>query len=256
MDDERTVAYLLGELPEEESERFEDECYFAGKDWPEEVRAAEHELVDAYLRKELTPEQHQHFEQNYLKSDERLQRVATAAALLGHVKTVGEENTSEQEHGWPAWINSFIALWRGQSWAMRAGLAVGVVAVLVGAVWLVRSRTSVPQNFATLTLTIADGNRAEGAQPKRIKLPPGTDALRIYLKLPAAAAGAARHRVELEKEEGEKSPVGVVGWDAETVTVEIPANQLKRGQYALRLFSTMPGGAEQRVGGLYYFMIE
>lgn len=88
MDDERIVAYLLGELPEEESERFEDECYFAGEDWPEEVRAAEHDLVDAYLRKELTPKQRQHFEQNYLTSNERQQRVATAAALLRHVSQI------------------------------------------------------------------------------------------------------------------------------------------------------------------------
>jgi hypothetical protein len=256
MDDERIVAYLLGELPEEESERFEDECYFAGEDWPEEVRAAEHDLVDAYLRQELTPEQRQHFEQNYLKSDERRQRVATAAALLGHVKTIGEENTSEQEQGWPTWINSFIAVWRRQSWAMRAGLAVGVVAVVVGATWLARSRTSTPRSFATLTLTIADSNRAEGGQAGRVTLPPGAGGLRIYLRLPDAAAGAARYRVELEDEEGEKNPVDAVGRDAETVTVEIPAAQLGRGQYALRLFVVSPGGAEQRVSGLYYFMIE
>lgn len=255
MDDERIVAYLLGELPEEQSERFEEEC-FAGEDWPEEVRAAEHDLVDAYLRKELTPEQHQHFEQNYLKSPERMKRVATAAALLGHVKTVAEVNSAGQRDGWPAWLESFVALWRRQSWAMRAGLAVGVVAVVVGAVWLARSRTGAPRSFATLTLTIAGSNRAEGTRPEVVRLPPGTDALRIYLKLPVEAAGAARYRVELEQEEGERSPVDIAGQEAGTLTVEIPADRLKRGEYALRLFAVRPDGTEQRVNGLYYFMIE
>jgi hypothetical protein len=255
MNDERIVAYLLGELPDEESERFDEEC-FAGEDWPEEVRAAEHDLVDAYLRYELTPEQRQHFEQNYLTTEKRMKRVATAAALLGHVETLGEEKTSEQKQSGPTWINSFIAVWHRQSWALRAGLAVGVVAVVVGAVWLARSRSSAPRSFATLTLTIADSNRAEGAQPNRVKIPPGTDALRIYLRLPGEAAGAARYRVELEKEEGEKSPVGVVGRDPETITVEIPADQLNRGEYALRLFTVRPDGAEQRVGGLYFFILE
>lgn len=255
MNDERIVAYLLGELPEEESERFEEEC-FAGEDWPEVVTAVEHDLVDAYLRHELTPEQRLHFEQNYLTTEKRLKRVATAAALLGHVKTLGAQERSEQKHDRPAWLDGFIAFWRSQGWALRAGLAVGVAAVVVGAVWLARSRTSVPRNFATLTLIISDSNRAEGARAGRIKLTPDTDALRIHLELPAAAAGAARYRVELEGQEGEKSPVGVAGQDAGAVTVEIPADQLKRGQYALRLFAVGPGGGEQRVNGLYYFIIE
>lgn len=255
MNDEHIRAYLLGELPGEESERFEEEC-FAGGDWPEEVRAAEHDLVDAYLRNELTPEQRQHFEQNYLTTEKRLKRVATAAALLGHVETLRKEKNSEQEQGRTRWVNSFIAPWHRQSWAVRAGLAVGVVAVVVVAVWLVRSRTSSPRSFATLSLTVADGNRAEGGQSGRVKLPPGADGLRIYLRLPDAAAGATRYRIELENEEGEKNAVDAVGRDAETVTVEIPAAQLGRGQYALRLFAVGPGGAEQRVSGLYYFRIE
>src|ERR1044071_7872004 len=129
MNDVRIVAYLLGELSEEDTERFEEKC-FADEDWPEEIRAVEHDLADTYLRNELTPEQRQHFEQNYLTTPERLKRVATAAALLGHVKTLGQEKTTEQKHGELVWIDSFIAVWRGQRWAMRAGLAVGVVAVV------------------------------------------------------------------------------------------------------------------------------
>lgn len=255
MNDERIVAYLLGELPEEESDRFEEEC-FAGEDWPEEVGAVEHDLVDAYLRGDLTPEQHLHFEQNYLTTEKRLKRVATSAALLRHVDAIEVEKSSAQKHAGPAWIQTLIAVWRGQNWAMRAGLAVGVAAVVVGAVWFARSRPSQPRNFATLTLTIADSNRAEGAQAGRIVLPPGADGLRIYLRLPGAAAGAARYRVELESEEGEKKPVNVAGWDHESATIEIPTAQLKRGQYALRLFTVGPDGAEQRVGGLYYFILE
>ncbi|HEY9404759.1 MAG TPA: hypothetical protein VIQ24_19035 [Pyrinomonadaceae bacterium] len=256
MNDERIVAYLLGELPEEESERFEDECYFAGEDWPEEIRAAEHDLVGSYLRNELTTEQRLHFEQNYLTTEKRLKRVATAAALLGHIKTTGEEKTSEQVHDRPTWINSVIALWHRQSWAMRAGLVVGVVTVVVGTMWLAGSRRSPSRSFATLNLTIADSVRAEGAQPNRVQLSPGTDGLRIYMKLPGSGAGAASYRVELENEEGEKNAVDALGRDTETVTVEIPATRLRRGQYALRLFAVRPDGGEQRVSGLYYFMIE
>jgi hypothetical protein len=249
MTDEHIFSYLLGELPEEESERFEEEGS-AREDWPEEVRLAEHELVDAYLRDELTPEQRRHFEQNYLITEARLKRVAMAAALIRHVNPTPAPTPTE-----PTWIKSFIAFWGARSWALRAGLAVGAVAVVVGAVWLVRSRATHPQVFATLTLNInVNDDRAEGAQAGRVKLTRNTDALRIYLKLPGQPA-AAGYRVELVNEDGETSPLTVAGRDAESVSVEIPSSHLASGEYALRLFAVRPDGTEQRVSGVYLFTV-
>lgn len=251
MTDERIFSYLLGELLEEESERFEDEC-FAGEDWPEEIRLAEDDLIDAYLRNELSPEQRQHFEQNYLTTEARLKRVSMAAALLHQVNATPAPPPAE-----PTWIKNFIAFWGTRNWAVRAGLAVGVVAVVVGGLWLARSRPTAPHAFATLTLTInVDNNRAEGAQAGRVRLTPDADALRIYLKLPDQSATAARYRVELVNEDGETSPFAVAGRDAESVFVEIPAAQLMRGEYALRLFGVRPDGTEQRVSGVYLFIVE
>src|SRR5215207_10022156 len=148
MTDERITEYLLGELPDEESERFEGEC-FAGEEWPAEVGLAEDDLVDAYLHEELTPEQRRHFEQNYLTTEARLKRVAAAAALLRHVKTLGDEETASPKSAEPTWVKRLIAFWRGQSWALRAGLAVGVVAVVAGALWLARPRTTSPRALVT-----------------------------------------------------------------------------------------------------------
>ena len=252
MTDERIFSYLLGELPEEESERFDEEG-FAREDWQEEVRLAEDDLVDAYLHGELTPEQHRHFEKNYLTTKARLKRVAMAAALIRHVNP-----TPSPAPAVPIRIKSFIAFWGSRSWASRAGLAVGVVAVVVVAVWLVRSRTTSPPVFATLTLTInVDNNRAAGAQAGTVRLTANTDSLRIYLKLPGqSGAAAANYRVELLNEAGETRPLTVAGRDAELISVEIPASQLTRGEYALRLFAVRPDGAEQRVSGVYLFIVE
>jgi hypothetical protein len=250
MTDERIFSYLLRELSEEESERFEEEG-FPREDWPEEVRLAEDDLVDAYLHGELTPEQRRHFEKNYLTTEARLKRVAMAAALIRHVNP-----TPSPVPARPVWIKSFIAFWGGQGWAARAGLAVGLVAVVVVAVWLVRSRATSPTAFVTLTLTInVDNNRAEGTQAGRVRLTPNSDWLRIYLKLPGQPA-AANYRVEMVSEDGETSPLTVAGRDAESISVEIPASQLRRGEYALRLFAVRPDGTEQRVSGVYLFIVE
>ena len=52
MTDERIIAYLLEELPEDDLERFEDEC-FAQESWPAQINLVEEDLIDAYLRNEL-----------------------------------------------------------------------------------------------------------------------------------------------------------------------------------------------------------
>lgn len=255
MTDERIVSYLLGELPEEESERFDEEFMAAGH-LAEEIRLVEDDLVDAYLLGELTHEQRRHFEQNYL-TDARKERVARAAALLRHVNTLAAEQTPDPKPAGPTWLKSFVVFAGGRSWAPRAGLALALVAVVAGALWLIRSRTTSPKDFATLTLVAStDSNRAEGARARRIRLTPSVGALKLYLKLANSSATAARYRVDLLSEEGETNPVAVTGQDAESISVEIPAAQLARGQYALRLYAIRPDGAEQRVNGLYYFIVE
>jgi hypothetical protein len=259
MTDERIFSYLLGELPEEESERFDAEC-FAGEDWPErikQIRLVERDLIDAYLSRELTPEQRQHFELNYLTTEVRLKRVATAAALTRHVGTLRTEEAPAPTPVGRTWVNSLIAFWRGRSLTLRAGLAVGVVLVMMGGVWLYRTRTMSPPVIAMLTLTVsADNNRAEGATPAVVKLSPDADALRVNLRLPDKSASAASYRAELINNDGKSIPLSVAGQDAESVSVEILAVRLTRGRYALKLFAVGPDGSEQRVSGLYLFNVE
>jgi hypothetical protein len=261
MTDERIVAYLLNELPEEESERFEDEC-FAGESWPDQIASVEEDLIDAYLRGELTPEQRQRFERNYLTTEVRRERVALAAALLRHVDTLpaGDFAFVPTRPIKPTWHEGLTAFWDSQNWWLRAGVAVGVIAIIAGAFWFSRFGTPPPQTFATVTLNISAGNTrsAEGAKASRVRLPPSVDALKISLNLPEQPRPVARYRVELLElnEGGEVRPVSVTGQEEEFVSVEIPVAHLKRGQYALRLIAVRPDGTEQRASGSYFFIVE
>lgn len=259
MTDERITAYLLGELPDEESERFEEEC-FAAEEWPAEVGLAEEDLIDAYLRSELSDQRRRLFEQNYLTTEERRRRVAMAAGLLRHVDSLAAEKDvapARRSPAEPNWAARFVAFWGGHGWVMRAGLAVGVVALVAGTVWVLRSRTVSPRSFATLTLSVSADSRAEGARAARLRLPADADTLRIRLRLPDPSdAQAAGHRIELIDEGGAARPLDAGGRDEESVTVDIPAAQLARGQYALRLLAVGRDGTERRIAGLYYFIIE
>lgn len=255
MNDESIIAYLLEELPEDDLERFEDEC-FAQESWPAEIDLAEAELIDSYLRDELKPERRHRFEQNYLTTEARQERVSIAAALL---RRLDEYNDSSKvivpvPPLKPTWTQRLLAFWSRQTWALRAATPLAVLAIIAGSLWLFR--TPSPPIFATLTLTISSNNRAEGSQAGTVKLPPNAEALKISLTLPQPSPLAARYRVELENDNGETKSVEVVAKDAQSVLVVIPAAQLARGQYALKLFDIKPDGAEQRINGIYFFIVE
>ena len=140
--------------------------------------------------------------------------------------------------------------------APRPPLRLPLVAVIAAALWLLFFRAPSPPTFATLTLTVSNINRAEGAQAGKVKLPPDADGLKISLTLPEQSPPAARYRVELENDNGETKPAEVAGIDAQSVLVVVPAAQLARGQYALKLFAIKPDGAEQRISGSYFFIVE
>jgi methionine-rich copper-binding protein CopC len=257
MTEERIIAYLLKELPEEELERLEEEC-FEQERWPVHVNLAEEDLVDAYLRGELAPERRERFEQNYLTTEARRERVRFAAALLRRVDEYNEvpSEADARPTAESTWVDRFLAFWGGPKPALRAAVAVLIAAVILGALWLYLSRGRPPVTFATLTLNASSSNRAEGAQSGKVKLPLGADALRIALTLPAQAPAAARFRVELQNENGETRPLEVAGHSSQTVLVEIPGPQLTRGEYALKLFAVKPDGTEQRIEGSYFFTVE
>ena len=247
MTDERIIAYLLGELPEDDLERFEGEG-FDQDDWQKQINLVELDLIDAYVRNKLTPERRQRFKQNYLTTEVRLERVIMATALLRHIDKLSPE---------PTWVERFKAFWGGAPRSLRAASAVAVVAVIASAWWM--SRTPSPRTFATLTLNITYSTRGEGVKAGNVKLTPDDEALKISLLLPEQPPQAASYRVEVDKiesDDGEALSAEVAGQDARSVQVVIPASQLAPGQYVLKLFAIKPDNTEQRIEGAYHFAVK
>ena len=267
MTDERIIAYLLEELPEEDAVQFEEEC-FARESWPSEINLIEEDLIDDYLRGELAPERRRHFEQNYLTTAARRERVRMAAALLRHVdedSADAEATDAEAIVAMPAagqtWAWRLRDFWSGQTWGLRAAAgALAALVIVVGLWWFSASRTpneSRTATYATLALSISNGSRAQGASVSRVKLSPDAGGLKIFLTLPDGATSSESYRVQLEDVDGEIKFSGrAEPADARSVSVAIPASQLGRGQYAVTLFALKSDGGEQRVGGNYQFNVE
>jgi hypothetical protein len=79
-DKERIVQYLLGALPEAEAERL-DELSVSDRAFAQALSAAEHDLVDAHARGELTGDRLDRFRSYYLASPLRREKASFARAL-------------------------------------------------------------------------------------------------------------------------------------------------------------------------------
>jgi len=80
-DDQKLIEYLLGRLPEDEAVHL-DELSITDDGFASRLDGAENDLVDAYVRGELSGETREHFRSFYLSSPKRQEKVRFAETLL------------------------------------------------------------------------------------------------------------------------------------------------------------------------------
>jgi anti-sigma-K factor RskA len=249
---EEIKQYLLGLAPPE-VQRAIEERLLTEESFLEELGFAEEELIDDYVAGDLSTSERARFEQHFLSTDERHRKLRFSRALTRYSSEKIGTTSDEPSRTGRTPAERLRAFWRGRPAWLRAAATVAVVAVLAGAWWFSFPRTSSPKTFAMLSLSVAASNRGEGTQASKVTLPLKEDALKIALRLPEGSSPASRYRVELLDEKDEKKSLEIAEHDDKSVTVMIPADQLARGQYALRLYATRDGGEEQRVPGSYFF---
>lgn len=90
-DEQKLIEYLLGRLPEDEAVRL-DELSITDDSFALRLNDAENDLVDAYVRGELSGETQERFRSFYLSSPKRQEKVRFAEILLAHERrtAVGE----------------------------------------------------------------------------------------------------------------------------------------------------------------------
>jgi hypothetical protein len=246
---ERTIAYLLDELPEPEALKFEEDC-FSQPEWPEvELQSAEDDLIQAYIKNELSPERRQRFEENYHTTTARIDKVLVARATLKVFC-----------HQKPTWNQRVLAFVKSLVLAPQFQVprfAAILLTVGLGTTLLWFSFRPIPQRtFAHIDLSISYDTRSASSQVQSVKLPLAEDALRSSLALPELAPQGATYRVQWDNKKGRIEDLAVEKPDANPITVIIPANKLTPGQYTLKLFRKNPNGTEDRVQGNYFFNVD
>ena len=240
---ERLRRYVLGQLAEDAREEIE-KGLLANDELFEELLVVEDEIIDDYLAQKLSPNDRTAFERHFLVTPERHQQVNFARAFERHL--------AKKKHTvsffWPGFLYK-------QTAGTRATLIVLMVAIVIGGVWLLSNRRSSQQSFATLTLTASQATRSEGSEIPRLKLPLRESSLKLVLILPESSSGAS-YRAVIENDLGTTRTLDATLQDDRSVTVTIPAAELQRGQYSIKLFARAPDGGERRITGSYLFTLE
>ena len=146
--DEKLTRYLLGDLPEEERVRLEEE-YFNDDDAFESLVAARDELTDLYARGELKGHARERFEQHFLSTEPRRRRAREAKELIEFsTRVAATEATAGSARG-VRWWPPFLA---ARSPALRFALASLLLCVALGGAWLlVRRAGTGPAERAAVT---------------------------------------------------------------------------------------------------------
>jgi cell division protein FtsB len=139
--------YLLGLLPEPEQVALE-ERFFEDGEILREMRAVEQDLVDAYVRGQLGPDEKSVFESHYLSVHRRAERVAFAGDLLRLADaepelTLQTGSTESREPFWRKWLSLF----QTPQFAMSAAGAMIAILVVSGLL-LFRERARWRQELA------------------------------------------------------------------------------------------------------------
>lgn len=138
----KLTAYLLGRLPLDEQAQIEEE-YLANPELLDRLRAVERDLIDQYVRGELTDADT--FERHYLNSPQRRERVEFARSLLHWSEQAADAPLPSRQRGRKV-------AWRMPSFMQAAALiALLVSGVLVGLRFSnpAASRQSSPADSAT-----------------------------------------------------------------------------------------------------------
>ena len=250
--------YLLGQLAEEEQQAIEQRLLTEDALF-EELEVTEGELFDEYVSNELTPIDRKQFEQYFLSTPERQSELKFAAGLREYVakKTIGDDATQRSRTVTKgSWLERTPLAWFGQTQLSRIAAIAALLVVIGGAFWFTRLDRHPPTSYAAFTLTISNNDRAGSGSATEVNLPLTAEAVRLYLKLPEALDQATHFRVELLKESGETLNVERVALIEQSAVIELPATQLSRGQYALKIYVVKPDGTEERINGSYFLSVK
>jgi len=256
---------LLGSLEPEEQERLEKEL-LNDNEYLEELSAAEDELIDSYVRGDLSEPERTRFEQHFLAASERRQKLSFAEALHRYVKVsaLAEVQPATFSGQRPlVWKRFIPASLHTQNPLLGLSLAAALVIVIVGASWLIVRNVWHDQykegpDSATLAITLRPGLQRDTGEIKRVTI--ATDVSTVQLQLELSRDEYQSYHALVQTDEGREvlsadklKPESLA--NGRVVTVSLRARLLVRGDYQIKLSGLDPSGQFEDVGKYHFRVI-
>src|SRR5262245_16060837 len=291
VDETLLVKYLIGNLTEEEEARVEDQA-FADSAYLSALEAAEADLVDAYVRGDLSHADRRGFERRFLMSPRRRGKVEFARALAIVSAEPARPVAEAPVH---ATLRDLI-----RSWSPPLRWAPGLAALIcVAGVWWLASQnasmqarlaaleaqerglkqelsqsksraddlaaqlqnrqpTEMPRGSLIASLMLMAGPSRAQTPVEEIVIRPDTQLARIDIQL-EARDDYPRYRADLHTRSGrdiliQSNLTRRSAGGGYTVSMDVPVSALVSGEYELAL-SGIANGQEAREIGFYYFRV-
>jgi len=146
--DQALRQYLLGELPQTERDQLED-IVFADRDLFEQLEVVEDELIESYVRNEMTKQERERFEEAYLTVPTRRKKVEHAESLLANLPA---EPSSLSFVG-QALLSRLAVAWQflfKPRWQVQTAFATLLVAVISYSLWINREKSRLSEKMEAL----------------------------------------------------------------------------------------------------------
>jgi hypothetical protein len=205
--DKTLTRYLLGKLSEQERIEVEDR-YISDGEFFDELAVAEDELIDAYVRAKLSANERQLFEQNFLSSPARQQRVKSARALMRFADT---HAATARVSFW----QRFRSVFSLDSPAMGLALATGFMMLVVGGALLVIQMSNLRSDLKGLqSEQLAQNDKTEELKQSLAQQKQQNQALNESLARERAERGQLEQEVARlrEQQQQQAPPVVALGF--------------------------------------------
>ena len=247
-DHDVTRRYLLGQLTDDEEQKLEERL-LSEDDFFQEVELTKDELAQEYASGELTGKERQWLQENFLASPEGKQKHEFAKTFDQYVR-----NHRAQPVQRLSLIERLRTLWNTQPQLVSAISTAAVLVIAVGIYWIIP--TSTPRSMAQLTVINSQGTRSTDPSSGQPSVKLKEDVLQLKIMLPQAATLGSAYRVELLGKDNVTKTFDTRAQETQSITVEIPAAQLPRGQYVATVSTIDANGNPQRIPGIYPFKVE
>jgi hypothetical protein len=236
-------GYLLGSLAPEQRAIVDARIFSDDGPLWERLCLIEDELIDDYVNAALEREDQAKFDEHFLCTLERREKLAFARSLTAYARRQPERLTLWQ------WLQGAVATPRWAVAAVAVALAIGLVPTV--------SRFAAVDRPAAVSASLTPGLVRGGGELPRVVIAPGAQLVRLHLT--TGAEQYTRYRATVHEVSGDEiwsqaRLVSVTGGNGATVAIALPRELLPLGDYYVQLFG-LPAHGEHVPLGRYDFRV-